>query len=394
VDSNQLTPCESVDEWLEERRQLIGASESPAILGVGYGDENAHTVWGRKTGTLVDDKPDSEVLDWGHEIQPAILRMFSKRTGLIVEDLGQFTLQRCEQYPFIGATLDGLTRTDDGPAVVEAKNVGVYNRRDWEQDEPPLRVMVQIQHQMLAAGCHIGFAVACIGGNRLVWRRVERNERFIDKVLIPQLTRFWGYVQRRELPPLDDSHATSRLLNALWPEDSGATVAMPDEAALWFDELTALKAAEKLISQRRTGIENHIKAAMGEAAIGALPDGREFTWKTQTRKECVMPETTFRVLRQRTPKWHTGQAITTAYSEVTARLLTSGATLRAESESGSRYFDLPSGVQVRVSDHDANDATMAWMLRNGVQEVRVDADNWRDQLAAVSGEERFLTGAN
>lgn len=68
------------------------------------------------------------------------------------------------------------------------------------------------------------------------------------------------------------------------------------------------------------------------------------------------------------------------------RLLSIGAVLVNVSDAGSRYFDLPGGLQVRVSDHRANDATWAWMERAEVAEVRVDKADWLDQLEAITGQ--------
>jgi putative phage-type endonuclease len=277
---------------------MIGASESPAILGEGYGNESAWTVWQRKMRMLPPEDNEDESLEWGREIQPVVLRMFTKRTGIEVEDLGPFTIQRHPDYPWLGATLDGLAKTCDGPAVVEAKNVGSYKAGDWNGDEPPLRVAIQIQHQMLAAGVDIGFATACIGGNKLAWRRVEKNERF-QKALIDVLKGFWDCVLSKTPPPVDGSHATARAIAAMWPEDSGATVVLPPESADWDRQLTDAKEAIKAAEAKKLAAENLIKAAIGEASFGDLIGGGSYSWKQQSRKEMIVKASTFRVLRRK-----------------------------------------------------------------------------------------------
>jgi hypothetical protein len=52
--------------------------------------------------------------------------------------------------------------------------------------------------------------------------------------------------------------------------------------------------------------------------------------------------------------------------QVRDALTEAGATRNAQSESGSEYFTMPSGRQVRVSNHAPNAATTNWMEQNGV----------------------------
>ena len=63
-----------------------------------------------------------------------------------------------------------------------------------------------------------------------------------------------------------------------------------------------MKAERKKLDERIDLAENVVKAALGTAELGVLPDGRSFSWKTQSRKECVIKASTFRVLRLHQPK--------------------------------------------------------------------------------------------
>lgn len=290
---------QSLESWLSERPTFIGASESPVIVGVGYANESLPVLWDRKVNPTREEI-DREDFEWGHAIQPIALKMFARKTGLNVRDIGQYTVTRHPEYPWIGATLDAVADDPNGLAVVEAKNVGQYNAKEWSEPEPPLRVQVQIHHQMLAACANVGYAVACVGGNKLVWKRVERNQRFID-ALIPKLAEFWGYVERRELPPVDESYATARLLSMLWPLDKGTTIVLGDEAREWDVQLVKAKADIKEAEAREAKYSSLLKAAMNEHTFAEIPgvDGR-YSWKTQTehhkpREACVIEK---RVLRR------------------------------------------------------------------------------------------------
>jgi putative phage-type endonuclease len=290
------TKVDPLAVWLKERRSIIGASESPAILGYGYSDENAWTVWARKRG-LIEEKPDNEMLEYGREIQPVTLRMFERRTGIKVRYLGEFTIQRHPAFPWMGCTLDGAADLPEGLAVIEAKNVGHYSAREWEADEPPLRVQIQVQHQLAVTGGVAGFAAATIGGNRLRWRRVDRNDHFID-VMTKKLAEFWELVLTGTPPAIDASAGCKEVISLMHPDDSGDTIELPDVSAVWDAELQKAEAELDRLKDFIDERKNRLKMAIGDATFGVLPDGGRYSFKTQTVREHVRRESTFRVLKR------------------------------------------------------------------------------------------------
>lgn len=288
------------DRWLQARRTFVGASESPAILGEGYAAENAWTVWARKTGVLPEEES-REDWEWGHEIQPIVLKMFERKTGIKVEDLGPYTIQRHAELPYIGCTLDAVAQVSEGRAVVEAKNVGQYLAHDWADGETPLRVQIQIQHQMLAAGAQLGYAVACLGGNRLVWRKVERNERFIA-ALTARLAEFWDLVESKTPPAVDATAACARVLAKLHPDDNGQAVVLDATAEKWFAELEETRTQIRKLEERKEWRENQLAALLGPNTFAELPNGETWSYKSRTVREHVRKETTFRVFHHCKPK--------------------------------------------------------------------------------------------
>lgn len=290
---------DSEPAWLEARRSLIGASDSAGIFGVGYADQSAVTVWDSKINPARQIDPAKlRKFKVGKLMEPALRAIFADESGMPCESPGEFTIYRHADIPWLGATLDGVTEHDEyGPCPVELKNVSNFARDEWDGDEPPLKFAVQCQHQMAVTGANHGFLLGLIGGNEPVIKTIERNDRFIDAML-KRLDEFWGYVERRELPPIDSSIATAQILAKLWPEDSGATVVLPAEAAEWDRELTEAKDAIKAAEARKLAAENQLKAAIGDATFGDLIGGGRYSWKTQTRAEHVVMESTFRVLRR------------------------------------------------------------------------------------------------
>lgn len=76
----------------------------------------------------------------------------------------------------------------------------------------------------------------------------------------------------------------------------------------------------------------------------------------------------------------TDEDIKSRLQKMHEKITAEGGTLDNQSESGSRYYTMPDGDKVRVSDHAANAATQDWIDRNNVTEYRVDQQ--RDKSAA------------
>lgn len=306
---NLLLPLRSQDiqcadraDWLDARRRLIGASESPAICGVGYANQNVWSIWHSKLATESlddsdgddsdDNDPDGDErfsasmlkkMDVGKRMEPVIRGLFADDTGIeMVPDI-EHTIRVHPDYPFIGATLDGLAmHPERGLIVGELKNVSSMNADEWHGNECPLKYLVQVQQQLFVTGCEWGAVVALIGGESLAIRWVQRDEAFLA-ALLQKLQRFWMMVQTGIRPPLDGSAITGKILTRLHPDDNGQVVAMPDEALLWQIRRKEMKALKKFVEARIDDLNNHIKQALGDNTYGLLPDGSCFSWKTSER---------------------------------------------------------------------------------------------------------------
>jgi putative phage-type endonuclease len=293
------------EAWLQSRRSFIGASESPILFGVGYSSQSPTALAMAKLGMVEPgEQPgdeETEAMRWGTRLQDTIAAEFSERSSVPVKSLGQFTVVRSAEKPYIGATLDGYA--EDPLSVVELKNVGAYNARDWEADEPPLRVNVQVQHQMFCTGADRAYVVALLGGNRLTWHVVYRHERFIA-ALVERIDQFWGLIQEGKLPPVDGSEATANALRAAYRACNGEAVPMPPEAEQWDTDLVKAKEEIKRWEAVKTEAENKIRSVLGEAEMGVLASGVAYTAKVTTvhhkAKEAYTSE--YRALRRKEPK--------------------------------------------------------------------------------------------
>lgn len=279
-------------EWLELRRTGLGGSDAPSILGLTNWASPA-SVQADKWG-LLDEQKDAEHLKWGRRLEAAILAGLAEELGVGILSDGR--LLRSREHPFMLCTPDGRC---SGGTGVQAKNSMLA--AEWA-DEVPKRVWVQCQHEMAVEGEEQRIAAALLLGNRMVWQRIARDESFIQDVLIPAEAHLWKLVEAHEPAPPDGSEHTKRALLALYPEDSGETVALSGEFTALDVELQRLKKELKAAEDRIDEIGNQFRHAMKDATFAALPNGASYSLKTQTRKAHEVKESTFRVLRRKKGK--------------------------------------------------------------------------------------------
>jgi hypothetical protein len=91
----------------------------------------------------------------------------------------------------------------------------------------------------------------------------------------------------------------------LHPEDNGVTIALPDEAVVWDEELRRAKARIKELEEEikeieegKRHFENLIKLAIGDNTYGLLPDNRRYGYLTRERDGYSVKSSKYRELRQ------------------------------------------------------------------------------------------------
>lgn len=205
--------CQDEAEWTETRRNGIGASDVPTILGVTEPGspwfKTPHELWSEKVGEAERKPADPAVEEyryWGHRIEPIVAEEYAVRTGRAVKDLGRFTIQRHPDYPFICATLDRIANHEEhGWGPINAKTVGFSQRSKWivartGERKTPIDYQVQIQIEAFVYGAKWAGLAALIGGNTFEHREFPYDPDFI-KAALPVLVRFWKHVTDKEPLP-------------------------------------------------------------------------------------------------------------------------------------------------------------------------------------------------
>jgi putative phage-type endonuclease len=282
----------SRENWLEVRRQGVGSSDAPIILGLSTW-KSPLALWADKTGIAIEEEAEEEYREWGRILEPVIADKYHSVTGRKL-DVPTSVYQH-QDFDWMLGNPDRFIR-ERGDGILEIKTAAAFKSGDWA-DEPPLPHQVQIQHLFAVTGLKWGSFAVLIGGQKFRWCDVERHDRFIS-YLIEKEAEFWDRVIRGIPPSVDASDSSREVLSRLYPRDTGETIELPPEAIAWDEQLQFAKAEIKAAEHRKQDAENKLKAAIGNATIGLLPGGGGYTWKASERKGYIVEPTTVRTLRR------------------------------------------------------------------------------------------------
>lgn len=267
------------EEWLEARRSGIGGSDVAAILGLGGGKYTSpRHVYEAKHGR--PEEVDSEAMEMGREIEGFISHMFTKRSGLpTVMPPGMLVHA---ETPWMLANVDRYTLDGAGVVVapLECKNRSEYQIADWEDGKTPDAPAIQLHWYLAVGGWSHGYVAALVGGNKLRWQRIERDEEMIGYLVDYCGKWFERHVLEGFPPPVDGLEATTKLFAKLWSvkAEDVAEIDLAQAKALRARR-AELKATEKELTEELRLVENEMRFAAGESEI-VLAEGKPaWTWK-------------------------------------------------------------------------------------------------------------------
>lgn len=268
----------SYAEFLQVRGRGIGGSDSAAALGLSPW-KSALELWQEKVSSQSQPSQENEAMIWGRIMEPVITKEFVRRTGKNVTPMR--SMLQAVDWPWMLADLDGLIEDPQrGTGVFEVKTASAFKQDEWGEDRCPDAYMLQLAHYMAVTG--LSYAVICvlIGGNKLQWLTVDRDEELIAN-LVHLEKRFWQHVLAQSPPPVDGSAACAELLSRKYPSSSNAApLILPVDADIWIQDYLQAKLDEEAGAERKRLAENRIKEVMKEHEKGTSPNGYQATWKT------------------------------------------------------------------------------------------------------------------
>ena len=284
------------EEWLELRRNGIGASDTPSILGV-------PGAWGSPMSVAVEklsQEAPTEMSEW----QEAGLRMEETIARWAVEEINKADPSAAEptfdmyglliqstDHPWMFATPDAvLTYTfgdEDVTVPLQIKNT--IKASDWNEGPPPA-VITQCLHEQIVMGAPFGFAATLLLGNRLRWGRIERcdyEQECID--IIHGTEDFWKKIQNRERIDVDGHPKTADAIRKRWPAAEAEKVIELDGNYVERDnERQRLAEQIKHLELQKEKIDNEFREAMKDASEAVLASGVVYSYKQGKRSRPLL----------------------------------------------------------------------------------------------------------
>lgn len=263
----------SREEWLALRQKYVGASESAALFGVqaAYAPDHfaLHHV---KAGNAPPPEVDGPRVNWGKRLEIIVAEATSEEHGYEVYK-GRFAV--ADDCPGMSASLDFEIAADaegefEGPGVLETKNVDwMVHRRSWTDDEPPIHILIQLQHQLGCTGYQWGIVAGLVGGNDLKIYRYAAKPTLIADIKA-RVIKFWEDITAGRSPDTSGSESSCEVLRSLYPDPIDEAIDMsgsnewPEAVAAFIDSQAANKAAKENYDDAK----NRIVALLGNHRRG------------------------------------------------------------------------------------------------------------------------------
>ena len=276
VDLQQNTP-----EWLEFRRNKIGASDAAAIMGVSPWT-TPYQLWQKKLG-LVGEKEKSFAMKRGSDLENEALNCFNAEMGLSLHP--QVVKFRC--YDWMIASLDGF----DGSIAVEIKCPNKEDHTTAIKGMVPKKYMPQLQHQMMCAELHSmwyysfdgthGAAVKVVADKEYQQQMLEKEIEFYKcmKEFIPPTMTEKDYIQRNDLHFLSlcEQYKAARMEMKKWQEKEKL---LREELIQEVGGCNSIANGIKLTKSIRKGLVNYsIIPELGEVNLDMYRSDPVISWK-------------------------------------------------------------------------------------------------------------------
>ncbi len=254
-------------EWLELRRQGLGASDMAAVMGVSpY--KTPYQLWAEKTGTTPEQKV-GDAARRGVILEDAVGRYYEEERGVKLRKSNGIV--RLKSNPRLMASLD-RTIVGEPKGIVEIKTSASPR---WSMWPVPPEVMIQVHVQMGIVGAKWCDVVALLGG--LVFK-IERVQ--FDPALWSEIQRsaalFLEAVDAKTPPALEALDAQAFALATPQASEEFAEADSTLEGV--FRQLREVNTEIHFLEEKKGSLEIVIKEAIGEKA-GLAGNGWTVYWK-------------------------------------------------------------------------------------------------------------------
>lgn len=237
--------AQNTPEWLEMRKNKIGASDAPVIMNEKHFGQTPYKLWQEKLN-LIPSKYDTAAMERGRNLEgPARLEL-EKMTGHSFVPQVKYH----STIPWMIASLDGIDAS--GTHMAEIKCPGFETHQIALSGQVPEKYFPQLQHQLEVCELEMGYYFSFDGFSGVVVE-VYRDDAYIKKMLQKE-KEFWECLQELKPPPMTDRDYESK-------EDENWMLAAQE----WLQINNQIKSLESRQKQIR---DNLIKMCNGHSSRG------------------------------------------------------------------------------------------------------------------------------
>jgi putative phage-type endonuclease len=172
---------QSSDDWLSWRREGIGASDAPVVMGLSPWQKAGELLL-LKTGQQAE-RPANDAMQRGKRLEPMARLAYVQHTGIEVSPV----CVQSREHPWMRASLDGLSA--DGRHVLEIKCPGEKDHSLAASGSVPEKYYPQLQHILAVTGL-AEIHYWSFRFDHTVLLKVARDESFIAD-LVEKEAAFW-----------------------------------------------------------------------------------------------------------------------------------------------------------------------------------------------------------
>lgn len=291
---------EHTEEWHRIRSRNIGGSEIASLFGeeekpdpsaedvkAGFSDSlfSLHYI---KAGIVKPRQIEADRVDAGIYMEPSIAAYAAAKRGWQIVK-GRYATD--DTTPGMGASLDyeimdagrdaervvedghvvrGISGPLVGPGVLQIKNVdAIQYLKKWIDGEPPIYIILQVQHEMACSGYQWAVLAAMVGGNRLRLYFYEARPQIISQIR-QRVAEFWARIAEGRPPAADGSDASSYALKELYPvlrnnESDPLDLSGSNEVPVLCSDLEETTSKRLELQKQEESLKNRLKAIMGNS---------------------------------------------------------------------------------------------------------------------------------
>ncbi|MFC6282561.1 MULTISPECIES: YqaJ viral recombinase family protein [Polaromonas] len=179
----------------------IFSSEAAAIMGLDP-TRSMLDIWHEKQGLLTQIQTPSDLhgqSSWQSLLSPLVATVYAKRTGNPIKQVSKTV--RHPEFPWMGAAIRWEVQSPE-VGLLQCLQVTSLDLPLW-QGGAPEHVRFDLMHLLAVTGQRVVDLAVLEEGRSVRIHRIQRDDTLIER-LIEAEARFWGYVERGQVPAKGD----------------------------------------------------------------------------------------------------------------------------------------------------------------------------------------------